>query len=173
MAGRGVAWERVCNNSRNKLQQDGVIHWLRMHPPVLNIGPGNKGNKGSFLAVRTGKGPPDWIAIHKGLSILGDDKDSRQIRWSTWNVKKHQAEAFDKHEEQNGIACVLLRMQDRSRWCIPWVMLRPFWENRVTLGVEDLREMGALEWQKKEPENPNYDWLSPLLDWKEKEMENA
>ena len=167
MAGRGLAWERVCNNSRNKLQQDNLIHWMRMHPPILKIGPGKKSNKGSFLAVRTGKGPPDWIVLCNGLSILGDDKDSRSKRWSTWNVKKHQAADFDKHEQQKGLACVLLRMHDGSRWCIPWMMLKPFWENRGTIGLDDLTEMGALPWVKKESDNPNYDWLTPLLKWNE------
>jgi len=174
MAGRGIVWERVCNNSRNKLQQDGRIHWMPMHPPVLKIGPGKKANRGSFLAVRTGKGPPDWIALHNGLSILGDDKDSKQTRWSTWNLKKHQAEAFDRHELQNGISCVLLRMSDNSRWCIPWIMLKPFWESRATIGLEDLQSMGALLWEKREEDNPNYDWLSPLLRWiKENEVADA
>jgi penicillin-binding protein-related factor A (putative recombinase) len=165
MSGRGIQWEKVCNNSRDKLQQDGIIHWMRMHPPILKIGPGRKTNKGSFLAVRTGKGPPDWIVLADGMSILGDDKDSKGKRWSTWNVKKHQAVAFDRHEAQKGVSCVLLRMHDRSRWVIPWAMLRPFWEARATLGLDDLNEMGALQWVQKEPDNPNYDWLTPLLEW--------
>ena len=168
MAGRGIGWERVCNNSRDKLQQDGLLHWMRMHPPVLKVGPGMKTRKGSFLAIRTGKGPPDWIAVHSGLSILGDDKDSRSKRWSTWNVKKHQAKAFDMHDANGGVSCVLLRTQDGTRWCIPWIMLKPFWENRATIGNDDLNEMGALLWQKKEEENPKYDWLTPLVEWREK-----
>jgi penicillin-binding protein-related factor A (putative recombinase) len=167
MAGRGLGWEKVCKNSRDKLQQDGIIHWMRMSPPVLKVGPGMKTRKGSFLAVHVGKGPPDWIVLHNGLSILGDDKDSKKTRWSTGNVKKHQAQAFDLHEDNGGQSCILLRMHDRSRWCIPWVMLRPFWENRATIAVEDLQSMGAIQWQKKEPQHPNYDWLTPLVHWRD------
>ena len=163
MAGRGIAWERVCNNSRNKLQQDGHLCWLRLTPPVLKIGAGKKSRRGSFLAVYTGKGPPDWIAVHKGLSILGDDKESRKVKWSTGNVKKHQATAFDLHEQNGGISCVLLRMHDNSRWVVPWPILKPYFVKRRTIGIEDLHEMGALLWIKKEEDNPNYDWLTPLL----------
>tara|TARA_R100000657_G_C4575409_1_gene39537 strand:- start:90 stop:557 length:468 start_codon:yes stop_codon:yes gene_type:complete len=155
------------------MQQDGCIHWMRMSPPVLKVGPGMKTRKGSFLAVYVGKGPPDWIVLHAGLSILGDDKDSKKVRWSTGNVKKHQAQAFEKHEQNGGQACVLLRMHDRSRWVVPWEMLRPHWENRATLSVEDLVEMDAIQWRKKEPENPNYDWLTPLMEWRAKEKCNA
>ena len=90
MAGRGIVWERVCNNSRSKMQQDGLIHWMRMHPPILKIGPGKKGNKGSFLAVRTGKGPPDWIVLCNGLSILGDDKDSKACLCASKNARPKQ-----------------------------------------------------------------------------------
>jgi len=173
MSGRGIQWERVCANSRDKLQQDGLIHWMRMHPPIIKIGPGRKANKGSFLAVRTGKGPPDWIVLADGVSILGDDKDSKSRRWSTWNVKKHQAKAFDRHEAQKGVSCVLLRMSDRSRWVIPWEVLRPLWEARATLVVDDLLAMGAMPWIKKEPDNPNYDWLTPLLEWAAEKKEKC
>jgi hypothetical protein len=47
-------------------------------------------------------------------------------------------------------------------------MLKPFWENRATIGNDDLNEMGALPWQKKEEENPKYDWLTPLVEWRKK-----
>jgi len=70
MAGRGMVWERVCNNSRDRLAQDGRLSWLPMHPPVLKIGAGAVGRRGSFLAVRTGKGPPDWVALSNEISIL-------------------------------------------------------------------------------------------------------
>ena len=75
MSGRGIVWERVCNNSRERLRQDGMIAWCRMHPPVLKVGKGRASKRGSFLAVRTGKGPPDWVCVANGLSILGDDKE--------------------------------------------------------------------------------------------------
>tara|TARA_R100000315_G_C5222080_1_gene133738 strand:+ start:694 stop:1245 length:552 start_codon:yes stop_codon:yes gene_type:complete len=168
MAGRGIAWERVCNNSRNKMMQDKEIHWLAMHPPVLKIGKGHKNKKGSFLAVRTGKGPPDWIALHKGMSILGDDKDSRKVKWATGNVKKHQATAFDLHQRNGGLSCVLLRMHDYSRWVIPWPVLKPYFERRASIGIDDLEKMGAMPWHKRNDDNPNYDWLTPLLNWKTK-----
>ena len=65
-------------------------------------------------------------------------------------------------------------MKDHSRWCIPWVMLKPFWTNRATIGLDDLESMGALKWQKKESQHPNYDWLTPLLQWiKENEVIDA
>ena len=166
MAGRGVVWERVCNNSRDRLTQDGDLSWCRMHPPVLKIGPGNPRKRGSFLAVRTGSGPPDWIAQHKGISIIGDDKDSKSERWSTRNVKPHQAKAFDLHELQGGIAVILLRMPDKSRWVIPWKILKPLWEKKGTLNLKLLSDIGAFNWVLKCENEPAYDWLTPLLEWK-------
>jgi len=166
MAGRGIVWERVCNNSRDRLAQDGDLSWNRMHPPVLKVGPGHPKKRGSFLAVRTGSGPPDWIAIHKGVSIIGDDKDSKGKYWSTRNLKNHQAIAFDQHESQGGIAVILLRMPDKSRWVVPWKLFRPIWEKKGTLSINDLLEIGAFQWAHKCEGEPAYDWLTPLLKWR-------
>tara|TARA_R100000458_G_C8274243_1_gene249166 strand:- start:2189 stop:2713 length:525 start_codon:yes stop_codon:yes gene_type:complete len=168
MPGRGIVWERVCNNSRDRLCQDGDLSWCRMNPPILKIGPGNSNKRGSFLAVRTGSGPPDWIALHNGLSIIGDDKDCKSKSWKTTNLKKHQAKAFDYHEKQGGLACVLLRMHDKSRWVLPWKILRPLWEKNATLNINKLKDIGAFNWQIKCANEPAYDWLTPLLDWKNK-----
>ena len=164
MPGKGIVWERVCNNSRDRLCQDGDLSWCRMHPPVLKIGPGVKKKRGSFLAVRTGHGPPDWIALHKGKSILGDDKDCRKGSWASTNVKKHQAKAFNQHEAQGGIACILLRMPDKSRWVIPWKILKPLREKNATISLSRLDEIGARQWVIKDPDEPAYDWLNPLLE---------
>jgi penicillin-binding protein-related factor A (putative recombinase) len=139
-----------------------------MHPPIIKIGPGLAKKRGSFLAVRTGKGPPDWIALHKGISILGDDKDCKSGGWSTKNLKKHQARAFDQHEEQGGISCVLLRMPDKSRWVLPWKILKPLWEKNATLSLSKLEDIKALRWAKKFDDEPKYDWLTPLMEWMEK-----
>jgi|TARA_R100000234_G_C4979659_1_gene170176 penicillin-binding protein-related factor A (putative recombinase) len=164
MPGRGIVWERVCNNSRDRLCQDGDLSWCRMNPPVLKIGPGHPRKRGSFLAVRTGKGPPDWIALHKGLSIIGDDKDCRNGSWATTNIKTHQVKAFNQHEEQNGVACILLRMPDKSRWVIPWKVLKPLREKNATISLSRLEEIGAKRWVIKDPNEPAYDWLNPLLE---------
>ena len=167
MAGKGIVWERVCNNSRERLRQDGKLAWCRMHPPVLKIGKGIRSKRGSFFAVRTGKGPPDWVCVADGLSILGDDKDCKNIAgWSTKNVKKHQARHFDYWERNGGIACILLRLADKSRWVIPWAVLRPLWEQGKTLNQEKVTEIGY-NWEYTEDESqPNYDWLSPLMKWR-------
>jgi len=171
--GKGRAWEEVCDNSRDAMQQDGIAHWIRLYPPILKVGEGKKNRKGSFLAVYTGKGPPDWILLHNNLSILGDDKDCKKSPWGSYQLKKHQAEAFNKHEKQGGLACVLLRMPDRSRWIIPWKILKPLWATREKLDLQKLNEIGAFQWQKnpKFPKRPNYDWLTPLLDWYNQEVE--
>ena len=168
MAGRGMVWERVCNNSRDRLAQDGRLSWLPMHPPVLKIGAGAVGRRGSFLAVRTGKGPPDWVALSNEISILGDDKSSKSMRWQLSNVHKHQAASFDKWESQGGIACVLLRHHDNSRWVIPWKNMKDDWEARTSYKLEDLPLKGFV-WEKPLDDEPNYDWLSPLLKWSKNE----
>ncbi len=165
MAGRGIVWERVCNNSRDRLRQDGRLAWLRMHPPVLKIGAGNVGRKGSFLAVRTGKGPPDWIAVADGVSILGDDKSSKSVRWQLSNIHKHQAKAFDDWEKHGGIACILLRHHDQSRWVIPWSVMRSDWESRTSYKISDVEQIG-FSWEKPFDNEPNFDWLAPLLKWR-------
>jgi len=164
VAGRGIKWEAVCNNSRDRLSQDGCLAWCRMHPPVLKVGPGLKSKRGSFLATRTGKGPPDWVAVHEGYSILGDDKDCKALSWYSVNVKAHQAKHFDAWEKNGGIACVLLRMGDRSRWVIPWSNLRPMWEQKKYISMDMLSEI-AINWQYKCKGEPAYDWLTPLLEW--------
>jgi len=166
MPGKGIVWERVCNNSRDRLSQDGDLSWCRMHPPVIKVGPGSSRKRGSFLAVRTGYGPPDWIALHNGLSIIGDDKDSKSLRWSTRNVKDHQAKAFDRHESQGGLAVILLRMPDKSRWAIPWKLLRPVWTEKKSLCMQKLVDLGAFQWVHKCQGEPAYDWLTPLLNWR-------
>ena len=168
MAGRGIVWERVCNNSRDRLAQDGRLSWLPMHPPVLKIGAGAVGRRGSFLAVRTGKGPPDWGALSNEISILGDDKSSKSMRWQLSNVHKHQAASFDKWESQGGIACVLLRHHDNSRWVIPWKNMKDDWEARTSYKLEDMPLKGFV-WEKPLDDEPNYDWLSPLLKWSKNE----
>ena len=144
------------------------MSWCRMHPPVLKIGPGISRKKGSFLAVRTGYGPPDWIALHNCISILGDDKDCRKGSWASTNVKKHQAKAFDQHESQGGVSCILLRMPDKSRWVIPWKILKPLREKNATLSLITLEQIGAIRWVKKFDDEPKYDWLTPLMEWRDK-----
>jgi len=166
MAGRGIVWERVCNNSRDRLAQDGRLAWMPMHPPVLKIGAGRAGRKGSFLAVRTGKGPPDWVALCDGVSILGDDKSSKNERWQLSNVHKHQAAAFDKWEAEGGVACVLLRHHDGSRWVIPWQTMKADWEARTSYKLEHMPDKGFI-WAKPFDNEPNYDWLTPLLQWRQ------
>ena len=166
MAGRGILWEKVCANSRDRLRQDGDLAWLRMHPPVLKVGKGSRSKRGSFLAVRTGKGPPDWIGVSDGLTILGDDKDCKSARWSTRNVKDHQAKAFDQFEAHGGTSVVLLRMADRSRWVLPWTILRPLWVEKKSVTMGQLIEVGAFRWQIRSEDEPAYDWLTPLLKWR-------
>jgi len=168
MPGRGIVWERVCTNSRDRLHQDGRLSWLPMHPPVLKIGAGMKSRRGSFLAVRTGKGPPDWVALAGSLSILGDDKSSKSMRWQLSNVHKHQATAFDKWESQGGVACILLRHHDQSRWVIPWQNMKEEWEVRTSYKLEDMERVG-FPWAKPFDNEPNYDWLTPLLKWRNNE----
>tara|TARA_R100000315_G_scaffold62272_2_gene43033 strand:+ start:2789 stop:3319 length:531 start_codon:yes stop_codon:yes gene_type:complete len=170
MSGRGIVWERVCNNSRERLRQDGMIAWCRMHPPVLKVGKGRSSKRGSFLAVRTGKGPPDWVCVANGLSILGDDKDCKNLAgWATKNVKKHQAKHFDYWDRNGGVSCILLRMADKSRWVIPWKILRPFWEQGKTLTITNVLEIGYKWEYTKDESQPNYDWLTPLLRWVEEQ----
>jgi penicillin-binding protein-related factor A (putative recombinase) len=166
MAGKGIVWERVCTNSRERLRQDGRLAWCRMHPPVLKIGAGRRDKAGSFLAVRTGKGPPDWVAVCNGISILGDDKDCKtKTGWQLGNVKKHQAKDFDTWEEQGGIACILLRMPDKSRWVLPWQNIKTLWAGGKTIKLEQLCDIGFL-WEYTVDSEPNYDWLTPLLRWR-------
>ena len=174
MAGKGIVWERVCNNSRERLRQDGRLAWCRMHPPVLKIGKGQAAKRGSFLAVRTGKGPPDWVCVVDGLSILGDDKDSKSASgWATKNLKKHQAKHFDYWERHGGVACILLRMYDKSRWVVPWTLLRPFWEQGKTINLPMLNEIGYSWVYSKDKTQPNYDWLSPLIQWVEEQQDES
>ena len=164
MASRGNVWERVCNNSE-RLRQDGRLVWCRMHPPILKVGPGMKKKSGSFLAVRTGKGPPDWVALTNSLSIIGDDKDCKTQRgWATANIKKHQAKHFDWWESHGGIACILLRMPDRSRWVIPWKNIKEHWESGIIVKPTFITSIG-FKWQYSDDKEPNYDWLTPLLQW--------
>ena len=164
MAGRGIKWEKVCNNSRDRLRQDGELTWCRMHPPTLKVGAGLRSKRGSFLAIRTGKGPPDWVAMVNGISILGDDKDCKADSWYTQNIKKHQAKHFDEWEAQGGLSCILLRMGDKSRWVIPWSSLRDYYGDSKYIKMEVLKEIGFL-WVHKCDGEPNYDWLTPLLEW--------
>ena len=167
--GKGKAWEAVCNNSRDAMQQNGLCSWLRMHPPVLI--------KPEVKAIFTGKGPPDWILLHKGTSILGDDKDSRKSPWRTKNIKRHQVKAFELHEKNGGIACILLRMDDYSRWMIPWKELRKLGDKgtlEIQCGILVDKKTGepiGKKWDEKEAINKKtkmsqmipYDWLTPLL----------
>ena len=166
MAGKGITWERVCNNSREKLRQEGCLSWFRMHPPVLRVGPGRRNKRGSFLAVRTGFGPPDWVALTNAIALLGDDKNCKGSRWDPRNVKKHQAEAFDDFQSQGGIAVVLLRMDSKSRWVLPWSWLKPYWDTKKSITTELLEnKINGLQWRFKSEGNPAYDWLTPLLEW--------
>jgi penicillin-binding protein-related factor A (putative recombinase) len=164
---KGLKWERVCENSRHRLAQNGDLCWFPFYPPTLKIGTGTKQRRGSFLAVYTGKAPPDWIALADGLSILGEDKDSRSERWSTRQIKPHQAAAFDAHENQGGLSVILLRHHDRSRWVIPWQCLKPLWVDKKTLTITDLQNAGFLQWQTRETDEPApYDWFVPLMKWR-------
>jgi|TARA_B100000214_G_scaffold325300_1_gene262758 penicillin-binding protein-related factor A (putative recombinase) len=164
MAGRGLKWERVCENSRDRLHQDGSLFWMPFAPQVLKVGKGLSTKKGSFLAIWKGKAPPDWCAITKQMFILGDDKDCKGDVWWTGNVKPHQAKHFDRFEEHGGKSCVLLRMKDRSRWVLPWKLLRPIWVNGGSISLDNIEKYG-LKWKHKCVGEPNYDWLSPLQEF--------
>tara|TARA_R110002020_G_scaffold12489_5_gene45827 strand:+ start:2301 stop:2804 length:504 start_codon:yes stop_codon:yes gene_type:complete len=164
MAGRGIKWERVCENSRTRLQQDGELFWMPFHPPVLKVGKGLSSKRGSFLAVWKGKAPPDWCAFTKDLRIIGDDKDCKGDVWWTGNVKPHQGKHFDLFEKFGGKACVLLRMKDRSRWVLPWKLLRPLWVNGGSISLDNVENYG-LKWKHKCDGEPKYDWLAPLMEF--------
>lgn len=165
MPAKGIVWERVCNNSRERLRQDGRLVWCRMHPPHIKVGPGSRTKPGSYLAVRTGKGPPDWVVLTNSLSIIGDDKDCKSEKgWATANVKKHQAKHFDWWESHGGIACILLRMPDKSRWVIPWKHLKNLHKYGHTVKTTSISSIG-FKWEYSVDNEPNYDWLTPLLRW--------
>ena len=84
--------------------------------------------------------------------------------WATANIKKHQAKHFDWWESHGGIACILLRMPDRSRWVIPWKNIKEHWESGIIVKPTFITSIG-FKWQYSDDKEPNYDWLTPLLQW--------
>ena len=59
---------------------------------------------------RRTKGPPDYLAIGHGVSVLFDAKSCKADRWSLHLLKPHQAQALTAWERAGGRAGIYLRV---------------------------------------------------------------
>jgi hypothetical protein len=67
MTARGAAWEAVCTEALQWQAARGTLYWLRTGAEVRQIG---ATDAGTFKAVRSKAGPPDFFVMAGGLAIL-------------------------------------------------------------------------------------------------------
>lgn len=128
MTARGAAWEAVCTEALQWQAARGTLYWLRTGAEVRQIG---ATDAGTFKAVRSKAGPPDFFVMAGGLAILGDFKETRKATWPFVNLEEHQAKGLDAHQRQGGASVLLLRfLPPKGRpetFVVLWRLLGPLW----------------------------------------------
>lgn len=181
-ANRGRDLEEALAAQHEAYRLRGAARVRKLHPPVKQLGQhqlltyrsgnprtGPVRQSVAFPAVWEDEGPPDYLAVSGGVSMLLDAKDCAAARWPLSALEWHQADAFDDHVRHGHWAGVLLRME-RRLFVLPWLRgpddddLRGRWVARAageaargeaSLTVADCLTIGAA--------CRGYDWLPVAL----------
>ena len=129
-ANRGKAWEQFLELIHARYEAHGRAVVIRT-PPPMRIIRSLKG--GQFMAVYEKEGPPDYVLLAGGLSVMAEAKECKASRWPMKNLHAHQARRLDQWQAQGGVGVVLLRHHEsNTAWILPWNTLGPVW-NRWNL----------------------------------------
>lgn len=141
-ANRGDGFERVIADMHAIYERQGRASCIRTPPNMKVLRPAGKpghpaSKPGQFVACYEGEGPPDWFVQAGGVSIVADVKDCAGDRWALDLLPKHQADRFDAHERQGGVAGIILRMRGVV-WWLPWggdtgCLHNRWWAHHLTL----------------------------------------
>jgi hypothetical protein len=132
-AGRGREWQDLLEALHTTYNRSGRAHVWTNPPPVKMLGQAQvlsyQATRGGRLVTVTGRafpavfdddGPPDFLVLAGGVSMLLDAKQCAADRWPLDKLEIHQAEAFDRHVRAGGWAAVLLRLEHRP-YLLPWL----------------------------------------------------
>ena len=126
-ANRGKGWEALLEVYHARYEAQGRAVVIRT-PPPMRILHGNK--NGTFTAVYTADGPPDYVLLAGGRAVMAEAKQCHQERWSLGNLHAHQGKRLDQWEAQGGSGCVLLQhVASGTSWVLPWSQLGPVWRS--------------------------------------------
>lgn len=120
-AGRGQGWERVLDAAHDRYRRAQTACIFQTQAPVKQLG--SVAPNGTFLAIRTGEGPPDFMGTltDSGRGVIFDAKSCEADRWPLSGLALHQAR--DLEAAPHAFAFVALRMADASAWVLPWANL--------------------------------------------------
>lgn len=124
-ANRGKAWEQMLEMYHARYEAQGRAVVIRTPPPMRIL---HANRNGTFSAVYTAEGPPDYMALAGGVALLVEAKECNAERWPLKNLHPHQGARLDDWEAQGGRGAVLLRhVKSSSAWVLPWSLLGPVW----------------------------------------------
>jgi penicillin-binding protein-related factor A (putative recombinase) len=134
--------------------------WVRTNQPYRIIGTATKNGQPHPIITFTGDGPPDYMILFQGRSVVADAKSTDANRWAFSLLDAHQADDLDKAEANGGIGALFIRLHE-TPWCIPWAAIQGDWRRwqcggaargEASLSVDDLAKDGWKmegEWLKR------------------------
>lgn len=118
-ANRGRAWEALLEVMHTHYQKTRRALVVRCYPEMRNV-------DGHWVQI--GAGPPDYVLLAGGLTVLIEAKQVAIARWAFSLLKDHQALQLDAAERQGAHGAVLLRFSTAGRTCLLlWRTLGPLW----------------------------------------------
>ena len=125
-ANRGKAWEQHLELFHARYEAHGEAVVIRTPPPMRII---RRATGGTFIACYEKEGPPDYVLLAGGVSVMAEAKECSSSRWALKKLHKHQADRMTQWCEQGGVGAVLLHHKPSGTyWTLLWSRLRPVWE---------------------------------------------
>ena len=120
---------------------------------------------GALRVVPERDGPPDWLVVVRGRAWLLDVKSEEGMRFHLAGIPQHQAQAFDRWEQQGDtFRAGILAVLDHGAvvaW-LPWSWLGHRWwrwwaSERAAVGTASLSPDEVNPWRC------SWDWLPAAL----------
>lgn len=88
---------------------------------------------GTYRAVPTAEGPPDYLMLlptsSGPVAVALEAKDCQGERWALKQLHAHQAGSLRRWTAAGGLGIVALRhAKSKTHWLLPWERLGPVWE---------------------------------------------
>lgn len=116
---RGKLWEAQLDVMHAHYMKARQAFVVRCYPEMRQV---------SGHALQVGAGPPDYLVIAGGWTVLVEAKQCAIARWAFRLLPDHQAIQFDAGERQGAVGVVLLRFTKPAVTClILWRELRDLW----------------------------------------------
>ena len=121
---KGRAWENALRIWHDRYRAQRLAAVWRTPNEVIPMGGPNA--RGVFPARFGGDGPPDFMGVRQGRSLMFDAKDTEGRAWSFSDLELHQAMDLEAHQVNGGLAFLVVRTSAGS-FVATWSRLGPRW----------------------------------------------